>query len=143
MWHKEYSVLTCATKEQVWQVWQDVANWHQWDHEVEWASLDGDFMAGSQGYLKPKGGPKTKFTLSNCEPLRSFSDRSSLPLAKMDFIHTMEDTLEGVKVTHRIVISGLLGPLFAKVIGEKMSQGLPAAMQNLVALAEKRVESNG
>lgn len=137
MWQKEHSVVTVATKKQVWKIWTDVANWHLWDSEVEWATLKGEFKAGSHGYLKPKDGPKTKFILLSSEPLKGFLDRSFLPLAKVDFIHKMEQTSDGLKVTHRIEISGPLSFFFAKVIGEKVVHGLPVAMRNLIALAEK------
>jgi len=137
MWTTEVSRKTTATKEQIWKLWADVPNWNVWDKEVESSELFGEFQAGSKGVLKPLGGPKTKFVMIECTKFKSFTDRSFLPLCKMDFIHSMRETKEGIEITHKIVMTGFMTFLFSKVIGSKIKAGLPIAVEKLVQLAEK------
>ena len=40
----------------------------------QWARVEGPVRAGARGVLKPKGGPKTKFVVSECEPGRLYTD---------------------------------------------------------------------
>ena len=61
---------------------------------------------------------------------------TSLPLAKMEFVHEMIDAAGGVQLTHRVNISGPLSFVWARIIGKKTVRGLPPAMNNLVRLAK-------
>lgn len=137
MWTTEASCKTTATKEQIWKLWTDVTNWNVWDAEVETSELFGQFQTGTKGILKPTGGPKTKFVKTECTKFKSFTDRSFLPLCKMDFIHTMRETKEGLEITHKVVMTGFMTFLFSKVIGSKIKVGLPIAVEKLISLAEK------
>ena len=42
-------------------VWADMATWPEWNADTEWVRLDGPFVEGATGTLKPKGGPKVGF----------------------------------------------------------------------------------
>lgn len=137
MWTAEVSRKTTATKEQIWKLWADVSNWNVWDAEVENAELFGQFQTGTKGILKPVGGPKTKFEMTECTELKSFTDRSFLPLCKMDFIHIMNETEEGLEITHKVIMSGFMTFLFSEVIGSKIKVGLPIAVEKLIDIAEK------
>ena len=137
MWTTEVSRKTTATKEQIWKLWTDVPNWNVWDAEVETSELFGQFQTGTKGILKPAGGPKTKFEMAECTELKSFTDRSFLPLCKMDFIHTMNETEEGLEITHKVIMTGFMTFLFSKVIGSKIKVGLPIAVEKLIDIAEK------
>lgn len=137
MWTTEHSLVTTVSKEAIWKVWADVENWPTWDKEVEWCKLNGKFEAGTRYTLKPVGGPEVKAIIEKCQRLVEFVDISSLPLAKMTFAHEMADVAGGVKVTHRVTISGPLSFLFAQVIGKKTAQELPEAMNQLVMRAKE------
>ncbi|MFN5430935.1 MAG: hypothetical protein ACK498_09380, partial [Cyclobacteriaceae bacterium] len=137
MWTTEVSRKTTATKEQIWKLWADVSNWNVWDAEVETSELFGQFQTGTKGVLKPVGGPKTKFEMTECSNFNSFTDRSFLPLCKIDFIHTMTETKDGLEITHKVVMTGIMTFFFSKVIGSKIKVGLPIAVEKLIELAEK------
>ena len=137
MWTIEVSRKTTAKKENIWELWSDVPNWNIWDAEVENAELFGQFETGTKGILKPTGGPKAKFEMTECTKLKSFTDRSYLPLCKMDFIHSMNETNDGLEITHKVVMTGFMTFLFSKVIGNKIKVGLPIAVEKLIELAEK------
>ena len=138
MWTTEVSRKTTATKEEIWKLWSNVSHWNLWDKEVESSELFGEFKEGAKGILKPVDGPKTKFEMIECTKLKSFTDRSFLPLCKMDFIHSLKETKDGIELTHKVIMTGFLTILFSKVIGEKIKVGLPIAVEKLIELAEKK-----
>lgn len=137
MWTTEVSRTTNATKEQIWKLWADIPNWNVWDNEVEYSELSGDFKKGAKGLLKPTGGPKSKFIITECDDLQTFVSRSFLPLGKIDFIHTITAINDTLLVTHRIQMTGLFTFLFSKVIGNNIKKTLPEAVEKLISLAEK------
>lgn len=136
MWTTEAKRTTTATKEQIWKLWTDIPNWKLWDKDVEHSDISGDIKQGTNGVLKPVGGPKTKLVITECEHLKVFTDRSFLPLCKMDFIHSMTETKNGLEITHKVVMTGFLTFLFSKIIGKNIAKGLPQAVENLIKIAE-------
>jgi Polyketide cyclase / dehydrase and lipid transport len=138
MWTFEHTVEAALTPAQVWAVWTDVTGWPSWDHAIEWSRLEDVFQTGGMILLKPKGGPKVCARLTRVDPLEGFSDDSSLPLCKLSFDHRLVETGTGVRLTHRVEISGPLTFLFRRVIGSKLAQEMPSAMGQLVELAQQR-----
>jgi len=136
-WSFEHSATTSASPAKLWQCYVDPATWPEWDHELDWVRLNGPFATGTTGVLKPAGGPKTKFVVAEVTDESSFTDVSSLPLAKMTFTHRIEPTASGSMFTHAVTITGPLSAVFARLIGRKISAELPHAMQTLGELAEK------
>jgi len=138
MWKTETSRQTSATKEQIWNLWADVANWNSWDSTVKSSELYGDFKVGTKGVVKLAGGPKSKFVITDCKPCETFTNRSFMPLCKVDFTLILVETQDGLLVTYQQVMTGFLTFLFSKVFGKMMEQGLPKGMEDLVNHAEKQ-----
>lgn len=138
MWYKKVSIKTGASRKEIWKLWTDVESWNKWDKEVEFSKLNGKFEQGMYGILKPRKGPKSKFILMSVKEEEEFTTRSFLPLAKMDFIHQIDEQNGELYITHGVRISGFLSFLFSKIIGEKIIKELPEAMNNLSKTAEKR-----
>lgn len=132
----EHSLTTIASNKAIWDLWKDVKNWREWDHEIEWGQLDGEFKAGTTGKLKPKGGPVVPFVLKEVIPLKRFVDVSKLPLARFIFNHSLKKVGQITTVTHKIEMVGPLAFFFAFIIGRKMKKELPLAMQSLIKKAE-------
>lgn len=137
MWSFEHTETTTASPEKLWKRYSDPTSWPEWDHETESVTLDGPFAVGTEGKLKPKGGPTTKFRVLEVTDGRSFTDMSFLPMAKMRFSHVIDPTPEGAAITHKVTITGPLTPLFSRVIGKKIAAELPGAMRRLGALAAR------
>lgn len=136
MWTRQATTVCRATPEAVFALWA-VDRWTAWDPEVEWARLDGPFEAGTRGELKPRGGPRTRFTLLEVDQARGFADRSHLPLTSLDFRHLVEPLGDGtVRITHTVTFSGPLAFLFSRLLGPKLERGLPGAVAALGRLAE-------
>lgn len=133
-WTYSEKVATRATPEQIWAMWQDAASWPCWDSELEWVRLEGEFIVGTVGRMKPTSGPEVKFLLSDIVPLRSFSDVAQLPLTRLAFEHeyiSPQGKDETAQICHSVTMSGLLAPVFGRLIGGKIKTHLRQAMQEL------------
>ena len=112
----KHSIKTRAKPEAVWALWSQIETWPTWDHGIQEGKIEGPFVTGARGWLKPKGGPRVKFQLIDVHENKRFHDRSFLPLTQLDFIHTMEREGEFTVVTHHVEMKGLLTFIFSKVI---------------------------
>jgi hypothetical protein len=138
MWSKSYSTITNEiNKEQLWQLFADVNNWHTWDEGIEYATMEGPFEQGTIFYLKPKGGPKVKIQLTEVIKPTAFTDVTFFPLAKMYDAHLFEDTPQGLKITNTITVTGLLGFLFVKLVAKDIIARMPVDVQRQIASAKK------
>lgn len=137
MWHKSFSTETTqVSKEQIWTVLTNINKWNEWDNEIEWTELKGEIKLNSDFYLKPKGGPKVRLSITQLDKPNVFADVSHLPLAKMHTIHTLTQTPSGVKIQMDIKISGLLTFLWSKLIGQKQIDGGLHQTQKLIEKAK-------
>ena len=129
---------TTASPDEVWALWADVAGWPAWDHEVVSAELRGPFEVGTTGELKPKGGPKSRFTITKLVKGHEFVMRSTLPFASLEFRHTMQRNGSRTRIEHEVIMTGPLTFVFKRLIGEKIAIGLPTAITTLARQAEGR-----
>jgi hypothetical protein len=138
IWSTQATSRTKASRESVWKLWADVAGWSRWDDSVASSQLDGAFAVGTRGSLKPKGGPATTFVLTHVEPNVAFTNRSSLPLATLEFVHTLRVDRGETVIEHRVEMNGPLTFLFRRLIGANIARGLPAVVARLARVAEER-----
>ena len=132
----KHTIQTSASLEAIWKLWSDVPNWNVWDHGVESSTIDGPFVTGATGTLKPVGGPLLHTKLTDVQPMKSFVTESKLPLARIVVSHFMKQIERELEVTHQIEMRGVLAFLFAYVIGRSMKKNLPQEMQNMAKKAE-------
>ncbi len=132
----KHTVETAASPEAIWEIWQDVTNWNTWDHGIEFSTLDGPFLAGSEGLLKPRGGPLVYTKLTAVEPNKFFIDEAKLPFAHIVVSHSLTQLNGITHVTHQVEMKGPLAFFFAFVIGRKMKKNLPKEMAAMVKKAE-------
>ncbi|WP_375632594.1 MULTISPECIES: hypothetical protein [unclassified Bartonella] len=131
-WIYSEEISTEASAEQIWAIWEDVASWPSWDHELEWVELSGPFKEGAIGRMKPKKGPTVTFTLDKVIKNVCFSDYAKLPFTRMSFNHeyicSTKSGSSNNKIRHTVTMSGLLAPLFGMIIGSKIKLHLRDAM---------------
>lgn len=127
-----HTVRTRAQPRAVWRLWTEVAGWPRWDTELEWARLDTPFVPGGGGMLKPRGGPAARFTLTVVQARQAYTMRTPLPGGAL-IIERFQ--MRGA-FTHRVRFEGVLGGVFAEMMGPGFRRALPQAMQRLSALAE-------
>ncbi|KIC56794.1 SRPBCC family protein [Microbacterium hominis] len=116
--------------------WIDHASWPEWSPDTEWVRVEGPVRAGARGVLKPVGGPKTRFTISECEQDRVYTDVSSVPGARLTFRHTVESAPNGSTLTVRVWMTGPLARVWARTAFKGFSVSVPEDLDRLIALVE-------
>lgn len=112
--------------------WADMDTWPEWNTDTEWVRLDGDFVQGATGTLKPKGGPKVGFVVERLVPGREFVDVSKLFGARLTFAHQVSERVDGgsdVAVTASM--TGPLSRLWLLVLGSGIRTGMQADLDAL------------
>jgi hypothetical protein len=116
--------------------WADMATWPDWNTDTEWVRLDGPFVQGATGKLKPKGGPAVRFVVTTLVPDREFVDASRLFGARLQFAHRLARVGEVTQLDVEISITGPLAWLWVRVLGKNLAATAQPDMRNLVAAAE-------
>jgi hypothetical protein len=138
MWTKSFSIITKeATKEQMWNLFTDVNNWHIWNDEIQYAKLDGKFESGNSYIIQPRKGPEIKVELLETIEKKRCLERGKFPLAEMYYDHLLEETENGLKITNTISVKGLLGPLWVQLIVKKIASSMPVHVQQQIKVASK------
>jgi len=135
----EHRIRVASSPASVFQIYQDVQNWHTWDPDTKQATLEGPFVVGARGRLTPTKGNTVPMCLTQVVRDRCFTVESRIPLFRMLFEHELVP-LQGLQgateVIHRVTLSGpltiVLGPMMAK----RLNAGLPVTLSRLKALAE-------
>ena len=116
--------------------WADMATWPEWNTDTEWVRLDGPFVQGATGVLKPKGGPKVRFEVTVLEPGREFTDVSKLLGARLTFRHVVGRTAEGTtRVDVEVTLTGPLGAVWRAALAKGIRAALPDDMRRLAEAA--------
>jgi hypothetical protein len=138
MWPVEHTEITTATPQTVWSLWEAVPRWTEWDEGLDEISLDGPFVVGTPGKIKPTGGPRFPFTLVDVDTGRRFTDETKLPLCRLRFAHVLTATADGrTAITVTVSFHGLLRPLFQRVIGKDIARELAGQTERLARAAEQ------
>lgn len=132
----EQSIDIACSPERIFGIYKNVESWAQWDPDIEAVGMDGDFIAGTRGWLKPVGAPKTATRLTSVNEPDSFTVESKLPFCTMRFEHYLETEGSQTRVTHRVIFLGPLAPVFSRLIGGKIRKGINGTMQGLKDFAE-------
>ncbi|BEP15290.1 hypothetical protein acdb102_36010 [Acidothermaceae bacterium B102] len=121
--------------------WADMSTWPEWNADTEWVRLDGPFVAGATGVLKPKGGPKVTFTLATLTD-DEFVDVSSLLGAKLTFAHHISEASGRTSVSVEVSLTGPLAPVWNLILGKGIKASLQRDLDALVAVAEADVHAS-
>jgi hypothetical protein len=126
---EEISVHT--SPERIFALYEDVANWRQWDPDVALSSISGPFTTGTTGKLKPTKGPEAKIEIVSVDKNKSFTVRSRLPMCTMTFEHELFPVNGSTRVVHTVSFNGPLSFFFGRVVGGQIRKGLPGTLQGL------------
>jgi uncharacterized protein YndB with AHSA1/START domain len=137
MWSTKASAETSGSADAVWAAWEDAAHWNRWHPMIQDSHLDGPFAARTRGTVTPTKGRKGSFELTEVQPPKSWASRARMPGGALDFRYALTPTDTGTRITMEAAISGPLGFLYRRMIGRLCEEGLPAAVQNLKAIAEQ------
>jgi hypothetical protein len=117
--------------------WGDMATWPEWNLDTDWVRLDGPFVEGATGTLKPKGGPKVPFTIARLVPGREFTDVPRLFGARLTFQHLVSTAEGRTTVEVSVSMSGPLAPVWRLILGKGLRSSLQPDLERLAAVAEK------
>lgn len=132
----ESSTTINAPISTVFGLYADVGNWPSWDPDLKESSLKGAFVSGAVGEVKPHSGPKSELKFVEVIQGKSVRMECKLPLAMMHFDYELQAQGSATVATHRTTFSGLLAPIWSRLIGSGMKKTLPAALAGLKAKAE-------
>jgi hypothetical protein len=116
--------------------WADMASWPEWNLDTEWVRLDGPFVEGATGTLKPRGGPKVPFVVARLADGEEFTDVSRLLGARLTFRHLVSSQAGRTTVSVEVSMTGPLAPLWRLVLGTDLRASLRPDLDRLVERVE-------
>lgn len=137
MWEAHYQTTTDVPAEVLFRAISNVARWPEWDRGLEFTRIDGPAREGSRFVLKPRGGPRVKMSIEELHSPSRMVDVAHLPLAKLRTSHEFLQSGSQTTVRFSIQISGLLGLLWRKVVGEKQLDEAPAQTASFIEYARR------
>lgn len=133
----EAKILIDASARAVYEVWADVPHWPQWDPDTREARLEGAFVVGSHGRLRPRKGLTVSMFLVEAVPNQRFTMECPVLGNIMRFEHELVPASGGVEVIHRVQFRGWLSGLLLRTVGRDVRKGLPVTLQNLKTHVEQ------
>lgn len=135
-YHFSHTVTTDALPDAIWQIWTDVPNWHTWDRGLKSATLDGAFMIGAKGKIKPDKGPRSKFVITEIREGQSYTFKTRVPLGWLIIKRTLEVRDGITSFTHDVAFTGILKKVLGNKLGKKYRSMLPEVMNQIKQQAE-------
>ena len=132
----EHRIAIAASPYTIFQIYEDVQNWHTWDPDTKQAILEGPFRVGSRGRITPSKGMTVPMLLIQVEPDKCFTVESNIPLFRMLFEHELIPLDGATEVIHRVKFSGFLSIFLGPALSKQLNAGLPVTLRRLKALAE-------
>jgi len=115
-----HSERTKASPAAVWELWEDPARWPEWNEQLEYGELEGEFAEGERIRVKFRRGGKMQFEIVAIEPGRLFVDESRLPGARFGHEHRVESLGGGMaEITHRLYVRGFMSWFWSLLLGRK------------------------
>lgn len=133
----QYRINIKCSQEKLFNIYKDIESWAIWDPDIEAVALHGEFSEGTTGWLKPVGAPKTKTRMVSVNEPNAFSVESRLPLCTMRFEHELLRKGETTDAVHRVIFSGVMAPVFSRLVGGKIKKSIRGTMESLRDYAEK------
>ena len=130
------TVASSAAPSAFFAEWADMASWPEWNLDTEWVRLDGPFVEGATGELKPKGGPKVRFVVARLVDGEEFTDVSTLLGARLTFRHLVSVVDGLTTVAVEATLEGPLAPVWRLILGKGVRESMQPDLERLVERAE-------
>ena len=136
-WTFEHTIAVRASRDAAWAFWSDVANWAAIDPAVEWARLDGPFVAGTRGETKPVGAPSNAWRLVEVAAPTHAVIEIPIPGAAVRFTWTFaDDGAGGATLTQLVDLSGERAEQYLDSM-PPLAAGIPPGMRKLADTIER------
>lgn len=133
--HFSHQLETKIDPHKIWQVWIDVANWHEWDTGLAKAEMESPFAIGEKGIITSLEGRKSRFKIVDFQAGQSYTFRTKLLFSNLYVKRYLSHKDGKVFLTHEVWFKGLTAGLFARKFGPRFRNMLPQVMQNVVQKA--------
>jgi len=134
MWTDTASIATTVPPHVLWQLFEDVARWTNWNAGIERIALNGPFASGSTFEMQPPGMDAFTSTLRDVRPNHGFTDETLLGDTRFLVSHELQPLPEGgTRVTYAIQVDGP----DAETLGPLVTADFPDVLAALKALAEQ------
>jgi len=134
----EIEMTVAADGPALWQAWTDMERFPSWDPREEETSLNGPFQAGTTGWSKQRGTPRSPITITAVTPRRHWQVETPLPGGKLVIDHRMDEAGNGqVRLAKRYVAHGPMSVAFRVYYGRKIRREMPESFAALVAEANR------
>ena len=134
----ERSIEIAASPDRAWTVLSDVARWPEWTPSVESvANVPATLGVGSTAVVKPRGNPKSIWTVTEWNPDQNFTWTTTVRGAKTIGEHVIEPLGDGhCRVTLAIQVDGLLAAVLKPLLGGRVVGNLEAEAAGLKRRSE-------
>ena len=134
MWTDTASIVTTASPQALWRLFEDVAGWTRWNAGIERIALHGPFAAGSTFDMQPPGMDAFTSTLRDVRPNAGFVDETVLEGTRFLVSHELQPLPSGgTRVTYTVKVEGPE----AATLGPLVTADFPEVLAALKALAEQ------
>src|SRR5262245_46356895 len=87
----EHSIECQVGRDFAWKFWTNIDNWAVVDPAVEWAKLEGPFIAGTKGRTKPRDADANEWKLAEVEEGKRAVIELAAPGATVKIIWSFAD----------------------------------------------------
>ena len=134
MWTDTASIVTTASPQALWRLFEDVAGWTRWNAGIERIALNGPFATGSTFDMQPPGMEAFRSTLREVKTNAGFVDETVLEDTRFLVSHELQPLAEGgTRVVYAIRVEGPE----AATLGPLVTADFPEVLAALKALAER------
>jgi uncharacterized protein YndB with AHSA1/START domain len=135
-WERTAGAACAAPPERVWEVLLDGRRWAEWNHGVQWMTVEGPLRAGGVLTMKPKGAPQTAFRIEAVVPNRLLELALRFgPLATLQLRWVLAGHPEGTDLEATVTTSGPFAGLLLARAARRIGDALPASLARLAACA--------
>jgi len=134
MWTDTASIVTTASPQALWRLFEDVAGWTRWNAGIERIALNGPFATGSTFDMQPPGMEAFRSTLREVKTNAGFVDETVLEDTRFQVSHELQPLPDGgTRVVYAIRVEGPE----AATLGPLVTADFPEVLAALKALAER------
>jgi uncharacterized protein YndB with AHSA1/START domain len=135
-WERTAEATSTAPPARVWDVLLDGRRWSEWNHGVEWMTLEGPLAPGTLLTMKPRGAPQTAFRIEAVVPGRTLALVVTFgPVAALRFRWELDTAAGGTSIRQTIRTSGPLARMLLRRAAERIAAGMAANLERLARQA--------
>lgn len=108
MFKVKTSIKARANTDRVWNLYENVSLWNEWDDSISKVTLNGNFIDNTEGtiFFSDKNTPPLKFILSDVKPNKSFTTSSFARDISIKITHNINELEENITIDNTIEITG-------------------------------------